>query len=71
MVSIPWNGVCLPILLVRSGELVPQDPSDEPASVLLERIREERRQAEGAGGKRRGRGRSSKQLSLDSEIINK
>lgn len=35
------------------GELVPQDPSDEPASVLLARIREQRaQQAEAAKGKK-------------------
>ena len=30
--------------LVIRGELVPQDPTDEPASVLLERIRAEKEQ---------------------------
>ena len=49
-----------------SGKLVPQDSTDEPASVLLERIREERAASTREAGRKRAgrRGRRSKKGEL-------
>ncbi len=44
----------LPLFAAFAGELVPQDPGDEPASTLLARIRAERA-AQGTAKKPRGR----------------
>ena len=49
------------------GELVPQDPNDEPAEVLLKRIRA-KRGGSGADNSKRARNRKSPQASAQEEI---
>ena len=45
--------------LAIRGKLVPQDPNDEPASVLLERIRKEKEQLIAAGKLKKSKAKAS------------
>jgi type I restriction enzyme S subunit len=51
--------------LAVSGKLVPQDPADEPASVLLERIRAEREVLVKAGKIKRSKGANAQPRTRD------
>ena len=57
--------------LAIRGKLVPQDPSDEPAAVLLERIRAEREQLTKAGKIKRGKNENSTISSCDNSHYEK
>jgi type I restriction enzyme S subunit len=60
-----------PALLAKAfrGELVPQDPNDEPAAVLLERIRAARATSEGPTGPKRRKGGGGPKTSQKAGVL--
>jgi type I restriction enzyme S subunit len=59
------------LFLAIRGKLVPQNPADEPANILLEHIQEERESLIKQGKIKRSKGKNAAQISVDNSYYGK